>query len=99
METFNRALLLEVLLNDPHDGLLHTLFQDVVLSRLVNFIQELFLALFVALCGLFARHGRVELLLEICLEHRVVLASERFDGDSALLAEIVRCSLRERPLD
>ena len=38
METLDRALLSKVLLYDSNDRLLHTFLQDVVLSRLIDFV-------------------------------------------------------------
>ena len=41
----------------------------------------------------------MSLALQISLEHRVVLTSESLDGNGALLAKVIRCSLGEWPLD
>ena len=41
----------------------------------------------------------MSLALQISLEHRVVLTRESLDGNGALLAKVISCSLREWPLD
>jgi hypothetical protein len=69
----------------------------MVLSRSVNFIKEFFLAGFIGVVGLSLTHRYCSLLLQILLEHLIVLSCQCFDCDSALLAKVVIWILAERP--
>ena len=51
VQALNRAFFTEVFLHYPHDRLLHSLLENVVLARLVDFVEELFFALFIGVLG------------------------------------------------
>ena len=70
----------------------------MVLSRGVNFIEEFLLASFVSIIRLNLTHRNGGLMLEVLLEHLIVLSCQSFDCNSALLAEVVIWVLAERPL-
>ena len=56
LEPHEGARFLEVFANNPHDGFLHLLFEDVVLALGVQLVEELFLAVLVSLIRLLERH-------------------------------------------
>lgn len=101
--TFNTsvpALLAKVLLDNSDDGLLHLFLHNVIFSRSVDFIEELFLALFEGVLALFLTALTVSLLLlEFRSKKIVVLFSQRFYSKSDLLLKVVSRVLRERPPD
>jgi hypothetical protein len=70
----------------------------MVLSRSVYFIEKFFLTGFVGVVGLDLTHWDCGLLLQILLEHLIVLSCQCFDCNSALLAEVVIGIFTERPL-
>lgn len=61
------VLPLEVLLDDPNNGLLHFLLEDVVLALSVHLVEELFLHLFELLVLVLARQLLVLLQLRYLL--------------------------------
>lgn len=97
VKTLDRAFLAEVFFDDADNCLLHALLKDVILARLVELVQEFFFALLVLIVLLLGTDCRRLLFLEVLLEHLIVLASECFDGDDTLFAEVVGGCLGEGP--
>ena len=91
VQALDRSFLAKVLFDDAHNRLLHSLFQNVVLARLVNLIEELLLSLFVAIDLLLGGGWDLSLLFKVTLEHSVVLSRECLDCNGALLAKVI-CS-------
>ena len=87
------------LFHNSDDCLFHFLLQNVILSRLVNLIQEFLFPFLVCFSCLLGGHSDIRLLLKIYLEQGIVLPSEGLDRNSNLFAKIISGCLGERPLD
>lgn len=93
-----RVLLMEMLFDYANDGFLHFLLHDMILSRCIDFIEELLLTLFKSLSPLLLRVLSIALLfLELLLELIVIFFGKGFNSKSYLLLEIISGILRERP--
>mmetsp|Transcript_22914 Transcript_22914/g.35245 ORF Transcript_22914/g.35245 Transcript_22914/m.35245 type:complete len:212 (-) Transcript_22914:917-1552(-) len=81
---------LEVLFDDSDYGLLHLLFEDVVLSLGVDLVEELFLHLVELHARFLLSHVLVALhVVHLLLEHVVELLRQRLHCQGHLLSEVV----------
>ena len=83
-------LLLEVLLYDPNDCLLHFFLHYVIFPRCIDFVQKFLLSLFKCLSSLLLAYIPVSLfLLEISTELVVVFFCQGLHSQGDLLLEII----------